>query len=143
MNIKKDTIMNDKYIAQIEKELTILLDWMCKSCPSNADVTLDELIECSDDIYYEVIADIHLINGDVLTIRNECLRSFEAKEYMGAELESDSGDGNIIAVIHVFNPTSHLISIPLTSICWIDSYAEDIDWKSYKRQKEIESIKKK
>ena len=134
--------MNDKYIAQIEKELTILLDWMCKSCPSNADVTLDELIECSDDIYYEVIADIHLINGDVLTIRNECLRSFEAKEYMGAELESDSGDGNIIAVIRVFNPTSHLISIPLTSICWIDSYAEDIDWKSYKLQKEIESIKK-
>ena len=34
--------MNDKYIAQIEKELTILLDWMCKSCPSNAEVTLDE-----------------------------------------------------------------------------------------------------
>ena len=134
--------MNDKYIAQIEKELTILLDWMCESCPSNADVTLDELIECSDDIYYEVIADIHLINGDVLTIRNECVRSFEAKEYMGATLESDSGDGNIIAVIRVFNPTSHLISIPLTSICWIDSYAEDIDWKSYKRQKEIESIKK-
>ena len=133
--------MNDKYIAQIAKELTDLLDWMRESCISNADVTLDELIECSDDIY-EVIADIHLINGDVLTIRNECVRSFEAKEYMGAELESDSGDGNIIAVIRVFNPTSHLISIPLTSICWIDSYAEDIDWKSYKRQKEIESIKK-
>ena len=131
--------MNDKYIAQIEKELTILLDWMCKSCTANADATLDELIECSDDVY-EVIADIHLINGDVLTIRNECVRSFEAKEYMGAELESDSGDGNIIAVIRVFNPTSHLISIPLTSICWIDSYAEDIDWKAYKRQKEIESI---
>lgn len=134
--------MNDKYIAQIEKELTILLDWMCKSCPSNSDVTLDELIECSDDIYYEVIADIHLINGDVLTIRNECVRSFEAKEYMGATLESDSDDGNIVAVIHAFNPTSHLISIPLTSICWIDSYTEDIDWKAYKRQKEIESIKK-
>ena len=133
--------MNDKYIAQIEKELTILLNWMCESCPSNTDVTLDELIECSDDIY-EVIADIHLINGDVLTIRNECIRSFEAKEYMGATLESDSDDGNIIAVIRTFNTISHLISIPLTSICWIDSYTEDIDWKAYKRQKEIESIKK-
>ena len=131
--------MNDKYIAQIAKELTDCLDWMHESCTANADATLDELIECSDDVY-EVIADIHLINGDVLTIRNECVRSFEAKEYMGAELESDSGDGNIIAVIRVFNPTSHLISIPLTSICWIDSYAEDIDWKAYKRQKEIESI---
>ena len=133
--------MNDKYIAQIEKELTILLDWMCESCPSNADVTLDELIEGSDDIY-EVIGDIHLINGDVLTIRNECVRSFEAKEYMGATLESDSDDGNIVAVIRTFNTISHLISIPLTSICWIDSYTEDIDWKAYKRQKEIESIKK-
>ena len=131
--------MNDKYIAQIAKELTDCLDWMHESCTANADSTLDELIECSDDTY-EVIVDIHLINGDVLTIRNECVRSFEAKEYMGAELESDSGDGNIIAVIRVFNPTSHLISIPLTSICWIDSYTEDIDWKAYKRQKEIESI---
>lgn len=133
--------MNDKYIAQIAKELTDCLDWMHESCTANADSTLDELIECSDDIY-EVIADIHLINGDVLTIRNECVRSFEAKKYMGAELQSDSGDGNIVAVIHTFNTTSHLISIPLTSICWIDSYTEDIDWKAYKRQKEIESIKK-
>ena len=133
--------MNDKYIAQIAKELTDLLDWMRESCISNADVTLDELIECSDDTY-EVIVDIHLINGDVLTIRNECVRSFEAKEYMGATLESDSGDGNIIVEIQTFNHISHFISIPLTSICWIDSYTEDIDWKAYKRQKEIENIKK-
>ena len=133
--------MNDKYIAQIAKELTDCFEWMHRAGINNKDVTLDELIECIYDAY-EVIVDIHLINGDVLTIRNECVRSFEAKEYMGAELESDSGDGNIIAVIRVFNPTSHLISIPLTSICWIDSYAEDIDWKAYKRQKEIENIKK-
>ena len=122
--------MNDKYIAQIAKELTDLLDWMRESCISNADVTLDELIECSDDIY-EVIADIHLINGDVLTIRNECVRSFEAKEYMGATLESDSGDGNIIVEIDTFNPEYHSIRIPLTSICWIDSHTEDIDWEVY------------
>ena len=133
--------MNDKYIAQIEKELTILLDWMCKSCPSNADVTLDELIECSDDIY-EVIADIHLINGDVLNIRNECVRSFEWKRYMGATLEYDFSDGNIIAEIDTLTPEYHSIIIPLTSICWIDSHTEDIDWKAYKRQKEIENIKK-
>ena len=131
--------MNDKYIAQIEKELTILLDWMSESCPSNADVTLDELIECSDDIY-EVIVDIHLINGDVLTIRNECVRSFEAKEYMGATLESDSGDGNIIVEIETFNPEYHSIRIPLTSICWIDSHKENIDWEEYKLKKENSGI---
>ena len=133
--------MNDKYIAQIAKELTDLLDWMRESCISNADVTLDELIECSDDIY-EVIADIHLINGDVLNIRNECVRSFEWKRYMGATLEYDFSDGNIIAEIDTLTPEYHSIIIPLTSICWIDSHTEDIDWKAYKRQKEIENIKK-
>ena len=119
--------MNDKYIAQIAKELTDLLDWMRESCISNADVTLDELIECSDDIY-EVIADIHLINGDVLTIRNECIKSFKSKQYSGARLESDFSDGNIIAEIFLSN---HVIKIPLTSICWIDSHTEDIDWEVY------------
>ena len=133
--------MNDKYIAQIAKELTDCFEWMHRAGINNKDVTLDELIECIYDAY-EVIVDIHLINGDVLTIRNECVRSFEAKEYMGATLESDSGDGNIIVEIQTFNHISHFISIPLTSICWIDSYTEDIDWKAYKRQKEIESIKK-
>ena len=136
--------MSDKYIEQIAKELNDSYKWMKDpiSIVADTNITLDDLIENSGDDAYEIIVDIHLINGDVVTLKNECLRSFEAKEYMGAELESDSGDGNIIAVIRVFNPTSHLISIPLTSICWIDSYAEDIDWKSYKRQKEIESIKK-
>ena len=130
--------MNDKYIAQIAKELTDCLDWMYESCTANADATLDELIECSDDVH-EVIVDIHLINGDVLTIRNECVRSFEAKKYMGAMLESDFSDGNIIAEIFLSN---HVIKIPLTSICWIDSHTEDIDWEAYKRIKEIERIKK-
>lgn len=134
--------MNDKYIAQIAKELTDFLDWMHESCTANADVTLDELIECSDDIY-EVIVDIHLINGDVLTIRNEFVRSFEAKKYMGAMSESDFSDGNIIAEIYTFIPEYHSIRIPLTSICWIDSYTENINWEAYKRLKEIERLSKK
>lgn len=133
--------MNDKYIAQIAKELTDYLDWMHESCTTNADVTLDELIECSDDIY-EVIVDIHLINGDVLTIRNECVRSFEAKKYMGAMSESDFSDGNFIAEIYTFSPEYHSIRIPLTSICWIDSHTENINWEKYKSKKEIKEIQK-
>lgn len=133
--------MNDKYIAQIAKELTDYLDWMHESCTANADVTLDELIECSDDIY-EVIVDIHLINGDVLTIRNECVRSFEAKKYMGAMSESDFSDGNFIAEIYTFIPEYHSIRIPLTSICWIDSHTENINWEKYKSKKEIKEIQK-
>lgn len=133
--------MNDKYIAQIAKELTDCLDWMQESCTANADVTLDELIECSDDIY-EVIVDIHLINGDVLTIRNECVRSFDAKKYMGATSESDFSDGNIIAEIETLTPLYHSIRIPLTSICWIDSHKENINWEKYKLKKEIKEIQK-
>lgn len=133
--------MNDKYIAQIAKELTDCLDWMHESCTANADVTLDELIECSDDIY-EVIVNIHLINGDVLTIKNECARSFEEKKYMGAMSESDFSDGNIIADIEIFTPEYHSIRIPLTSICWIDSHIENINWEKYKLKKEIKEIQK-
>lgn len=133
--------MNDKYIAQIAKELTDCLDWMQESCTANADVTLDELIECSDDIY-EVIVDIHLINGDVLTIRNECVRSFDAKKYMGATSESDFSDGNIIAEIETLTLEYHSIRIPLTSICWIDSHKENINWEKYKLKKEIKEIQK-
>ena len=133
--------MNDKYIAQIAKELTDCLDWMQESCTANADVTLDELIECSDDIY-EVIVDIHLINGDVLTIRNECVRSFEEEKYMGATSESDFSDGNIIAEIETLTPEYHSIRIPLTSICWIDSHTENINWEKYKLEKEIKEIQK-
>ena len=122
--------MNDKYIAQIAKELTDCFEWMHRAGINNKDVTLDELIECIYDAY-EVIVDIHLINGDVLTIRNECVRSFEAKKYMGAMSESDFSDGNIIAEIYTYIPEYHSIRIPLTSICWIDSHTEDIDWEVY------------
>ena len=131
--------MNDKYIAQIAKELTDCFEWMHRAGINNKDVTLDELIECIYDAY-EVIVDIHLINGDVLTIRNECIKSFKSKQYSGARLESDFSDGNIIAEIFLSN---HVIKIPLTSICWIDSHTENIDWEAYKRLKEIERIKKK
>ena len=122
--------MNDKYIAQIAKELTDCFEWMHRAGINNKDVTLDELIECIYDAY-EVIVDIHLINGDVLTIRNECIKSFESKQYSGARLESDFSDGNIIAEIYTYIPEYHSIRIPLTSICWIDSHTEDIDWEVY------------
>lgn len=77
--------MSDKYIEQIAKELNDKYEWMKDPISIVADdnITLDDLIENSDDVY-DVIVDIHLINGDVVTIKNECLRSFERKRYMGA-----------------------------------------------------------
>ena len=130
--------MSDKYIEQIAKELNDRYEWMKDpiSIVADTNVTLDDLIENSEDVY-DVIVDIHLINGDIVTIKNECLRSFEWKRYMGAEIELDSGHGNIMANIYTYVPVYHSISIPISSICLIDSYSKYIDWKEYKRIKEI------
>ena len=128
--------MSDKYIEQIVKELNDRYEWMKDpiSIVVDTNITLDDLIENSDDVY-EVIVDIHLINGDVVTLKNECLRSFETKSYMGAGIELDSGPGNVMANICTYNSVYHSISIPISSICWIDSHSEDIDWKEYKEKK--------
>ena len=126
--------MKDEHIEQIVKELTEIFDWMRDSCAANAD-TLDELIEDSGDIY-EVVVDIHLNNGSVVTLNNDCIGGFEKKRYTGAYLDCDFSNGNIIAAIYGYSPKYHSIRIPLTSICWMDAHTEDIDWKEYKLKKE-------
>lgn len=132
--------MTDKHIEGIAKDLTEYIDWMKDSLPKEfTDAALDDLIEDSGDVY-EVIVDIHLINGDIVTLRNECLISFDRKRYVGASVELDLNNGNVIANISVYTPNYQSIRIPLTSICWIDSHTENINWEKYKRGKEIEWI---
>lgn len=132
--------MKDEHIAQIAKELTEYMEWMTDSLSKEVtDAALDDLIEDSGDVY-EVVVDIHLINGDVVTLRNECLISFDEKRYMGANVVLDLNNGNIIADISVAIPYYRSIKIPLTSICWIDSHTENVNWEKYKRRKEIEGI---
>ena len=132
--------MKDEHIEQIAKELTEYMDWMTDSLSKEVtDAALNDLIEDSGDVY-EVIVDIHLINGDVVTLRNECLISFDKKRYMGANVVLDLNNGNIIADISVCIPYYRSIKIPLTSICWIDSHIENVNWEKYKRRKEIEGL---
>lgn len=132
--------MKDEHIAQIAKELTEYMEWMTDSLSKEVtDAALDDLIEDSGDVY-EVVVDIHLINGDVVTLQNECLISFDEKRYMGANVVLDLNNGNIIADISVAIPYYRSIKIPLTSICWIDSHIEAINWKKYKRRKKIEML---
>lgn len=134
LNIEREANMKDEHIAQMAKELKEVFGWMQDSSAVNAD-TLDELIEDSGDIY-EVILDIHLMNGDVVTFDNDCIGGFEKKQYTGAYLDCDFSDGNIIAAIYEYSPKYHSIRIPLTSICWIDSHTENIECKEYKLKKE-------
>lgn len=126
--------MKDKHIAQMAKELKEVFGWMQDSSAVNAD-TLDELIEDSGDIY-EVVVDIHLNNGGVVTLNNDCIGGFEKKQYTGARLDCDFSNGDIIAYIEgVRQGNFHNIIIPLTSICWIDAYSKEINWKEYKLKK--------
>ena len=53
---------------------------------------------------------------------------------MGAEIELDSEPGNIIVNIYTYDSVYHSISIPISSICWIDSHSEEIDWEEYKEK---------
>lgn len=126
--------MIDKYIEKIAEELNGRYEWMRDPIVVDTNITLDDLIEENGDDAYEVIVDIHLINGDVVTLKNECLRSFERKRYMGAEIELDFGPGNVMANISTYDSVYHSISIPISSICWIDSHSEDIDWEKYKEK---------
>ena len=130
--------MKDEHIAQMAKELKEVFEWMQNSSAVNAD-TLDEIIEESGD-FYEVVVDIHLNNGDVVSLNNDCVGGLEKKQYTGAYLDCDFSDGNIIAEIYMYSPKDHSIRIPLTSICWIDSHIEDIDWEEYKLKKENSGI---
>lgn len=140
LDIEREVNMKDEHIEQIAKELTEYMEWMQDSLSTEVtDAALDELIEDSGDVY-EVIVDIHLINGDVVTLRNECLISFDKKRYLGANVELDLNNGNIIADISIYIPFYRPIKIPLTSICWIDSHKEAVNWKKYKRRKKIERI---
>lgn len=126
--------MKDKHIAQMAKELKEVFGWMQDTSAVNAD-TLDELIEDSGDIY-EVVVDIHLNNGGVVTLNNDCIGGFEKKQYTGARLDCDFSNGDIIAYIEgVRQGNFHNIIIPLTSICWIDAYSKEINWKEYKLKK--------
>lgn len=127
--------MTNEHIGQLAKELTETMEWMKDSSAGNFDVTLDDLIEDCGDIY-EVVVDIHLNNGEVVSLNNDCIGGFEKKQYTGAHLGCDFSDGNIMAIIFSYVPTFRVFKIPLTSICWIGAYSKEINWKEYKLKKE-------
>ena len=129
--------MEQELLKQIAKELEDCVGWMKESSAGTNDVTLDELIKDNGDVY-EVFVDIHLNNGEIVTLHNNCAGGLERGEYVGDYMDDDFSDGNMLASFCVNGEDGnfHLIKIPLTSISWIDSYAIDVDWRDYKIQKE-------
>lgn len=128
-----------KHIKQLAEEITEVMESLKIDSPYKSDITLDYLIK-SPLSYGEVFVDIHLINGDVVTLRNDCIGGFEHKTYMGPILDSAFSDGDIMLKVSARGDDGnfHVMTIPLMSICWIDSHHESVDWKAYKlKQNEI------
>lgn len=120
-----------KHIKQLAEEITEVMESLKIDSPYKSDITLDDLIKRPVS-YCEIFVDIHLINGDVVTLRNDCIGGFEHKRYTGATLDSDFSDGEIMLKVSTYGDDVHVMAIPLTSICWIDSRHELVDWKAYK-----------
>lgn len=88
-----------------------------------------ELAKHRDDIY-EVFVDIHLTNGDVITLRNWCEDSYRQKRYMGDSIEYlDEDEVDIMGLIQQdANRDMNQISLPLSSVCWINQRVKDVQW---------------
>ena len=126
--------MNRQDRKYIIKELSEYGEWMRDSSAYDCDDTIDGLIKNAGD-YYEVIVDIHLINGDCITVRNNCKESYLRKKYIGDSIEySDLGDPDGIGfdVNYIKNGAFHQARIPISSICWIEGHTKDVDWKRVK-----------
>lgn len=131
-----------KHIKQLTEEITEVMELLKIDTPYKSDITLDELIKRPVS-YFEIFVDIHLINGDVVTLRNDCIGGFEHKRYTGATLDSVFSDGEIMLKVSTFEDVVHVMTIPLTSICWIDSRYELVDWKAYKLKQKGKKWKRK
>ena len=81
--------MTDKERKSLMKEIENCRKWMIDTSGySEEDLTVADLIEDVGDIY-EAFVVIHLINGECITLRNHCYRSFMIKMYSGDFLNSD------------------------------------------------------
>ena len=76
---------------------------------------------------YETIVELHLLNGNVITLNNNCIESFEMRKYIGDELFIDNGMINVCYPLRGYRN----IIIPLSSVCYIEGHSKDVDWELY------------
>lgn len=116
----------------IIKELKECGEWMRDSSACDCVDPIDGLIKNAGD-YYEVIVDIHLINGDCITVRNNCKESYLRSDYVGDVIDyTEDCETKGFDVNYMKDGKFHQARIPVDSICWIESHTEDVDWKHLK-----------
>lgn len=117
--------MQTEVLKSIFKEIKDANDWMHDSAGNNFEDSPEELAKDCGDVY-EVIVEVHLVNGTTITLNNRCKESYIKKRYVGdrinvynnivyAEYENEFG-------------TFHQARINPESIVMIDQYDEKVDW---------------
>lgn len=101
--------------------------WMKESSQRDKGVTIEDLVDDPGNTC-EVVVDIHLMNDEVIRLRNYCYDSFMHGSYLGddmnllpAHLEINKRQGDIL----------HQMFIPISSICHIDSFNKGLNWRKY------------
>ena len=116
-------------------ELTDLAEWMQDSAPcfdvkeyGSLEEQIKSLNQDSGD-FYEVIVEIHFNNGRYITLHNQAFDTLVQDSYMGDEIDATSKD-TVIGVTYTDPETDDtLMVIPISSICYISSYNQEIKWQ--------------
>lgn len=112
----------------LKKELEALGEWMQDATPQCPEEGLNTLREHvfdfikDDGEYLNVTVDIHIKNGETVTLTNKCWLSLLKQQYVGARIDIDE---NVVMIFY----DSHRTTIPLQSISWIDAHYEAVDWE--------------
>lgn len=120
----------DKDRDFIIKEMKDYGAWMVDSAGHDCGCSINDLMEDSGDIY-EVVVDIHLTNGDCVTVRNRCEESYLRQMYCGDTIEyCEIVEPKGFTVNYWRDEEYHQLNIPVSSICWIDGHTEEVNWHS-------------
>lgn len=107
--------------------------WMvCENDGSLYNPSDDDSDEC-----LQVYVDIHMNNGDTLSLDNKCLRSFYEGRYMGDRIEvyEDEGYLDIQKFEYTRGEKFRHIVIPVSAISWVDGWSSHLDWNYIKSMK--------
>ena len=120
------------------KRIDDFSSWMINSSGCDLkDKSITDLIECDDDIY-EVFVVIHLINGERITLRNNCYTSFIRKRYCGDILSYNGDDEQSVEINYTDvydNNTFRQCQVPISSICYIEGYDIQLNWLNLSKLK--------
>jgi len=120
-------------IEEFEKEIEEIYGWMKDSttCPNDEkdrEAVMEQISELYNSDVYEVHADFHLSNGDIIKTSNHCLKSFYRCMYSGDYIFVQEG------WLYIEHTTEdgifHQSRVKPESVCWIDQYVSNVNWQA-------------